>query len=412
MEKAGLAATIVAAGGALLLASRRASRGSLETARKTVLVCGGAGYIGSHTVLVLLEGGFDVVALDSLANSSEEGLRRVRILSGVDESRLKFRKVDLCDQVALRAILASCPPLCACIHFAGLKAVGESVREPLLYYENNLLSTLNLLRVLQENTACRKFIFSSSATVYGNTPAPLTEESEAGHGITNPYGRTKFFIEEILRDFCMAPAHADEWRVEVLRYFNPIGAHPSGLIGEDPSGPPNNLMPYVSQVAVGTRERLTVYGNDYPTLDGTGVRDYIHVMDLAEGHMAAIRFLGDSPAGIYTHNLGTGHGSSVLEVISAMEKAAGRPIAREFGPRRPGDLATVYCDPQKAQKDLGWEAKRGMEEMAHDQWGWQSKNPRGYELAQQSTSDFLPLAAPIRKGLRRLSNAFMSPPAF
>ncbi|CAM9433950.1 unnamed protein product [Discosporangium mesarthrocarpum] len=271
---------------------------------RTVLVAGGAGYIGSHTTLLLVEAGYNVVVVDNLVNSSEESIRRVRALTGCPEEQVVFHKVDLCDAEAFRAVLEKSPEFFACIHFAGLKAVGESVQKPLYYYENNIQSTLVLLNELGKTT-CRKLVFSSSATVYGTSKAPITEDSSVGIGITNPYGegRTKFMIEEILKDFTNSEGGKD-WAVECLRYFNPTGAHPSGNIGEDPNGIPNNLMPYVSQVAVGKREFLTVFGDDYDTHDGTGVRDYIHVMDLGAGHISALDFLEEAGSGWYAHNLG------------------------------------------------------------------------------------------------------------
>ncbi|KAG5183741.1 hypothetical protein JKP88DRAFT_269785 [Tribonema minus] len=359
--------------------------------RKVVLVCGGAGYIGSHTALVLLEAGFDVVVLDSFVNSSPESLERVLKITNCGPERLKWHKLDLCDQAALHEILLQYPPFDSCIHFAGLKAVNESLHEPLLYYHNNIVSTLNLLKELDERT-CRKLVFSSSATVYGNAPAPITEESHVGQGITNPYGRTKYFIEEILRDFTISDDHhatnakeghelSSRWKIESLRYFNPTGAHPSGDIGEDPRGPPNNLAPYLSQVAVGRREQLTIFGGDYDTVDGTGVRDYVHVLDLAEGHLKALEYLDKVPCGFHTHNLGSGSGYSVLQMVKAMEKASGRPVPHVIGPRRQGDLASVYADPSLAKKELGWECTRGIDEMMRDLWAWQSKNPNGYRDA-------------------------------
>eukprot|EP00752_Nemacystus_decipiens_P015653 g13969.t1 len=322
---------------------------------KTVLVAGGAGYIGSHTVLLLLEAGYDVVVADNLVNSSEESLKRVRTLTGCAPKRLVFHNVDLCDAAALRKVLKTCPEFYSCIHFAGLKAVGESVALPLLYYQNNIMSTLVLLEELGK-TSCRSFVFSSSATVYGTSPSPITEDSSVGEGITNPYGRTKYMIEEILKDFVKSDKGKD-WAVECLRYFNPTGAHCSGDIGEDPNGIPNNLMPYVSQVAVGKRECLTVFGDKYETKDGTGVRDYIHVVDLASGHLKALDFLEKKGCGWFTHNLGTGTGYSVLEMVEAMKKASGKDIPHKVGAPRPGDLACVYADPSKAAEELDWKAQ-------------------------------------------------------
>mmetsp|Transcript_5323 Transcript_5323/g.21107 ORF Transcript_5323/g.21107 Transcript_5323/m.21107 type:complete len:395 (-) Transcript_5323:47-1231(-) len=343
--------------------------------KKHCLVTGGSGYIGSHTCLALLEAGFEVTVVDNLCNSSEESLRRVGRLTGKSTS-LHFFELDLCDKQATRDLLCALPPIDFCIHFAGLKAVGESVKLPLLYYENNVQATVSLLQVLQE-VDCKTFVFSSSATVYGDAAVPITEESPVGHGITNAYGRSKFMIEEILGDLARSPEGQD-WRITILRYFNPVGAHASGLIGEDPHGPPNNLMPYVSQVAVGRREKLSVFGNDYDTPDGTGVRDYIHVMDLAEGHTKALDYMDHHGPGKHIFNLGTGRGNSVLEMVAAMKKASGREIPFEFAPRRAGDLATVYADTAKAASELGWTASRDIDEMCKDSWAWQQKNPQGY----------------------------------
>eukprot|EP00904_Undaria_pinnatifida_P006278 jgi/Undpi1/2780/HiC_scaffold_14.g06157.m1 len=332
--------------------------------------------IGSHTVLLLLEAGYNVVVADNLVNSSEESLTRVRALTGCAPERLVFHNVDLCDAAALSKVLETCPTFHSCIHFAGLKAVGESVALPLLYYQNNIMSTLVLLEELGK-TKCRSFVFSSSATVYGVSPSPITESSPVGDGITNPYGRTKFMIEEILKDFVKSEKGRD-WAVECLRYFNPTGAHSSGDIGEDPNGIPNNLMPYVAQVAVGKRECLTVFGDKYDTKDGTGVRDYIHVVDLASGHLKALDFLEKKGCGWFTHNLGTGTGYSVLDMVAAMKKASGKDIPYKVGTPRPGDLACVYADPTKAAKELEWKAQFGLEEMMRDMWAWQSKNPDGF----------------------------------
>ncbi len=342
-----------------------------------VLVTGGAGYIGSHTVLQLLEAGHDVTVVDNLCNSSVASLDRVRALAGIaaDSPRLAFVHVDLCDRDALeRVFQQNEAPFQSCIHFAGLKAVGESVQLPLKYYHNNLTGTFYLIELMQQY-GCKKIVFSSSATVYGTAPPPLTESSPAGSGITNPYGRTKYFLEEILRDTTVSDA---TFGVVLLRYFNPVGAHPSGTIGEDPQGIPNNLMPYVQQVAVGRREKLTVYGDDYDTPDGTGVRDYIHVVDLAAGHLAALEKLSKVQVGCHVYNLGTGTGYSVLDMVKAMRKASGAEIPYVVGPRRDGDLASVYADPVKAREELGWEAKLGIERMCADAWRWQSQNPTGY----------------------------------
>jgi len=335
---------------------------------RTILVTGGAGYIGSHTCLELLNAGFDVVVVDNLDNSSEESLRRVRELAGRE---LTFHKVDVCDRSALLEVFAT-RQFDAVIHFAGLKAVGESCEIPLRYYENNIFNTIELMKVMQEHE-CFNLVFSSSATVYGDpATVPITEDFPLS--ATNPYGRTKLFIEEIMRDVCAAD---DRWRCVLLRYFNPIGAHPSGRIGEDPQDIPNNLMPFVMQVAVGMREELGVFGDDYDTPDGTGVRDYIHVVDLALGHVAAIQKM-DIFTGCVPINLGTGQGYSVLEMVAAAEKSSGRKIAYKVTPRRPGDIATCYADPSLAASLLGWKAGRGIDEMCADHWKWQSDNPRGY----------------------------------
>lgn len=325
-----------------------------------VLITGGAGYIGTHTCLVLLQKGYRCTVVDSLVNCSEEGLNRVREMAGCEPHRLQFFKADLCDEEALEGVFSAAAkegsPFDACIHFAGLKAVGESVQRPLLYYQNNIGGTLVLLRLMDKYN-CFKLVFSSSATVYGSAEVPITEHTPAGLGITNAYGRTKYMIEEILKDFKASKAPSiskqaeDRWSITTLRYFNPVGAHPSGRIGEDPNGPPNNLMPYVAQVAVGRRPVLTVFGNDYATPDGTGVRDYIHVMDLAEGHAAALAYMsGAASPGYDTFNLGTGRGCSVLEMVEAMRRASGQPIPYEFGPRRPGDIAVCYAATEKAEK--------------------------------------------------------------
>ena len=333
-----------------------------------VLVTGGAGYIGSHMVLCLLEAGHDVVVVDNLANSSAESLRRVEELTG---RQPEFVELDLLDAANLDGLFAS-SGFDSVIHFAGLKAVGESVAEPLRYYQNNIVGTLNLLASMDRH-GVRSLVFSSSATVYGaSEEVPLIEKMPLD--ATNPYGRTKEQIEDILTDLGAADP---TWRVALLRYFNPVGAHESGRIGEDPTGVPNNLLPFVAQVAVGRREKVMVFGNDYPTPDGTGVRDYIHVMDLAAGHLAALSYL-TSHAGVYTWNLGTGNGSSVLEVIAAFGEAAGKPIPFEFAARRPGDAAVSYADPSAALADLGWSAHRSLARMCADHWRWQVQNPNGY----------------------------------
>ena len=335
-----------------------------------ILVTGGAGYIGSHTCVELLNAGYEVVVADNLYNSSEKALERVEQITGKE---LKFYEVDLKDEEAVRTIFQN-EKIDAVIHFAGYKAVGESVVKPLEYYENNLVSTLNLCKVMREFN-CKNLIFSSSATVYGFQPVmPITEEM-AKQPASNPYGWTKWMIEEILKDLHTADP---TWNVILLRYFNPIGAHESGLIGEDPKGIPNNLVPYVAQVAVGKREYVHVYGNDYNTPDGTGVRDYIHVVDLAKGHLAALDKFMENP-GVAIYNLGTGKGYSVLDVIHAYEKACGHEIPYKIEARRPGDLDTTYSDPSKAERELGWKAQLGIDEMCRDSYRWQSQNPNGYQ---------------------------------
>ncbi len=357
--------------------------------KNRILVTGGAGYIGSHTIICLLEQGYEVTVIDNLVNSNEESLKRVLEITGCDSNKLQFYNVDLCDISALENVFRDqTNPFQACIHFGGLKAVGESVAKPLLYYHNNLLSTLNLLS-LMDKYDCHRFVFSSSATVYGSAEVPITEDSIAGLGITNAYGRTKYMIEEILKDVMTSKKStsvvSNPWSVVTLRYFNPVGAHPSGRIGEDPNGIPNNLMPYVSQVAIGRRAKLTVFGNTYATPDGTGVRDYVHVMDLAEGHLAALQFMEEEKNGhgkYSVFNLGTGKGNSVLEMIEAMKKASGRPLPYEIGPPREGDIAVCYADTKKAASELGWVAKRGLDQMCQDLWAWQLQNPNGYSVSK------------------------------
>ncbi|HKJ65520.1 MAG TPA: UDP-glucose 4-epimerase GalE [Desulfopila sp.] len=334
-----------------------------------LLVTGGAGYIGSHTCLELLSEGHEVIVVDNLSNSSRESLLRVEELTG---KNLVFHQVDLLDEDDLDEVFRSAPPIDGVIHFAGLKAVGESVDKPLLYYNNNIKATLNLCEAMVRHDVTA-IIFSSSATVYGD-PATVPIKENFPLSCTNPYGRTKLMSEEILTDLSLARA---DWDVILLRYFNPVGAHDSGRIGEDPGGIPNNLMPFVSQVAVGKLERLSVYGNDYPTGDGTGVRDYIHVVDLARGHVKALQKIGGG-GGVNIYNLGTGRGYSVLEVVKAFEAASGRSIPYEVTPRRAGDIATCYADADKAWKELGWKAERGMEEMCTSTWKWQRSNPDGY----------------------------------
>ncbi|XP_077251299.1 UDP-D-glucose/UDP-D-galactose 4-epimerase 5 isoform X2 [Tasmannia lanceolata] len=339
---------------------------------KNILITGGAGYIGSHTVLQLLLGGFKAVVIDNLDNSSEIAIKRVTELAGDFGKNLVFHQLDLRNREALEQLFAT-SNFDAVIHFAGLKAVGESVEKPLLYYNNNIIGTINLLEVMAVH-GCKKLVFSSSATVYGwPKEVPCTEDFPLC--ATNPYGRTKLFIEEICRDIYLSDS---EWKVILLRYFNPVGAHPSGYIGEDPRGIPNNLMPFVQQVAVGRRPSLTVYGNDYSTKDGTGVRDYIHVVDLSDGHIAALRKLFESNIGCEVYNLGTGKGTSVLEMVSAFEKASGKKIPLVMAGRRPGDAEVVYGSTVKAERELNWKAKYGIDEMCRDQWNWASKNPYGY----------------------------------
>ncbi|MCF7997169.1 MAG: UDP-glucose 4-epimerase GalE [Chromatiaceae bacterium] len=333
-----------------------------------VLVTGGAGYIGSHTCVELLAAGHELVVVDNLCNSKAESLRRVRAISG---RPLDFVQADLRDEAALDALF-SAHAFDAVIHFAGLKAVGESSEIPLEYYDNNLGGTFSLCRAMRE-AGVKRLVFSSSATVYGD-PATVPIREDFPLSATNPYGRTKLFIEEILRDLHRADP---SWDIALLRYFNPVGAHASGTIGEDPNGIPNNLMPFVAQVAVGKREALQVFGDDYPTPDGTGVRDYIHVVDLALGHLAALERLRDAP-GLLTCNLGTGQGYSVLEMVRAFEAASGRPVPYQIVGRRPGDIAACYADPAQALAMLGWQAERGLEQMVSDAWRWQRQNPDGY----------------------------------
>ncbi|EYU23333.1 hypothetical protein MIMGU_mgv1a007907mg [Erythranthe guttata] len=346
---------------------------SSENMSSSILVTGGAGYIGTHTVLQLLLGGYKAVIVDNLDNSSEIAVKRVQELAGKHGSNLSFHKIDLRDKPALEKLFAS-EKFEAVIHFAGLKAVGESVQKPLLYYDNNLIGTIVLLEVMAAH-GCKQLVFSSSATVYGwPKVVPCTEESPIS--ATNPYGRTKLFIEEICRDIYQSDSR---WKIILLRYFNPVGAHPSGYIGEDPRGIPNNLMPFVQQVAVQRRPALTVFGTDYGTKDGTGVRDYIHVVDLADGHIAALNKLSDPSVGCEVYNLGTGKGTSVLEMVAAFEKASGKKIPLVTAARRPGDAEIVYAETDKAEKELKWKAKYGVDEMCRDQWNWASKNPYGYE---------------------------------
>lgn len=336
----------------------------------TILITGGAGYIGSHTALELLNEGYDVVVFDNLSNSSQESLRRVEELTG---KQVCFYEGDVQDEDALRAMFKE-QKIDAVIHCAALKAVGESVQKPLEYYQNNISGTLTLLKVMRE-VGVKNIVFSSSATVYGSPEEmPIIEACPKGQ-CTNPYGWTKSMMEQIMSDVQKADP---SWNVILLRYFNPVGAHKSGRIGEDPKGIPNNLMPYISQVAVGKLEKLGVFGNDYDTPDGTGVRDYIHVVDLAIGHVKAINYIFTNP-GLDVINLGTGQGYSVLDMVKAFSKACGKEIPYEIKPRREGDIAMCYADPSKAAKVLGWKAERGLDEMCEDTWRWQSQNPNGYE---------------------------------
>ena len=339
-----------------------------------ILVSGGAGYIGSHTCIELLNAGFDIVVADNYYNASPVVLDRVKQITGKD---FRFYQADMTKHEDVEKIFTECPDIDAVIQFAAYKAVGESVSKPIEYYYNNLNCTLVILDVMRRHN-CRNFVFSSSATVYGDPASvPIREDFPVG-GTTNPYGTTKVFTERILTDCCKADP---ELNVALLRYFNPIGAHPSGLIGEDPNGIPNNLVPYIAKVAVGKLEKVHVFGNDYPTPDGTGVRDYIHVVDLARGHVAAIKKLEEKP-GLFICNLGTGHGYSVLDVINAFSKACGKEIPYVIDPRRPGDIAECWCDPSKAKRELGWEAQYGIEEMCAHSWNWQSHNPDGYKTAE------------------------------
>ena len=335
-----------------------------------ILVTGGAGYIGSHTCIELINAGYDVVVLDNLCNSSKESLNRVEKIVGRE---IKFYEADIRDAKALKEIFAA-EEIDAVIHFAGLKAVGESVAKPLEYYDNNINGTLVLCSAMKD-AGVKNIIFSSSATVYGD-PAfiPITEECPKGQ-CTNPYGWSKSMLEQILTDIHTSDP---EWNVVLLRYFNPVGAHKSGTIGENPKGIPNNLMPYITQVAVGKREFLGVFGDDYNTPDGTGVRDYIHVVDLADGHVKALKKI-EEKAGVCVYNLGTGNGYSVLDMVKAFSKACGKDLPYKILERRPGDIAMCYADPAKAKEELGWEAIRGLDEMCEDSWRWQSTNPNGYE---------------------------------
>ncbi|XP_042910656.1 UDP-glucose 4-epimerase [Parasteatoda tepidariorum] len=351
----------------------------MSSVKEYILVTGGAGYVGSHSILVLLQNNYNVVAIDNFSNSSPsdnndmpESLRRVQNLA---EKTLIFYQIDLLNKEALEEVFQKHAFSCV-IHFAALKAVGESCRVPLDYYRNNVGGTVNLLEVMK-NFKVKRFVFSSSATVYGKPEyLPIDENHSVGSTCTNPYGRTKYFIEEILKDLCSSDK---DWTVTLLRYFNPVGAHESGEIGEDPQGIPNNLMPYLSQVAVGRLKELQVFGNDYKTVDGTGVRDYIHVMDLAEGHVAAVKEILERNEGVCkVYNLGSGEGYSVLQVIQAFDEGCGVKIPYKIVGRREGDVDSIYADASLAEKRLGWKAKRTLKEMCQDTWRWQSKNPKGY----------------------------------
>ncbi|WP_105188454.1 UDP-glucose 4-epimerase GalE [Pseudoalteromonas sp. T1lg48] len=336
----------------------------------TILVTGGAGYIGSHTVLELLEQGSEVLVFDNLSNSSQESLRRVEALTG---KAVTFIQGDIRDKSALDKVFSD-HHITAVVHFAGLKAVGESVSKPVMYYQNNVQGSLTLIEAMREAEVF-SLVFSSSATVYGDPQTlPIDENAPVG-GTTNPYGTSKLMVEQILEDVAKSDPR---WRFAILRYFNPVGAHHSGQIGEDPNGIPNNLLPYISQVAVGKLEKLAVFGDDYPTKDGTGVRDYIHVVDLALGHLKALDWLLDH-SGVHIYNLGTGNGYSVLEMVQAFEQAADQPVPYYIAPRRDGDIATCYASAQKALNELGWQAERGLMQMMQDAWRWQSQNPNGYE---------------------------------
>ncbi|MEH0688481.1 UDP-glucose 4-epimerase GalE [Vibrio cholerae] len=334
-----------------------------------VLVTGGMGYIGSHTCVQMIEAGMEPVIIDNLCNANQEVLNRIEALTKVKPI---FHQGDVRDEAFLDGVFAQ-HDIAAVIHFAGLKAVGESVAKPLEYYDNNVNGSLVLARCMRK-AGVKSLVFSSSATVYGD-PArvPITEESPTG-ATTNPYGRSKYMVEQCLSDLFAAE---NDWSITLLRYFNPVGAHPSGSMGEDPQGIPNNLMPFIAQVAVGRREKLSVFGSDYPTPDGTGVRDYIHVMDLADGHIAALKSVG-ARAGLHIFNLGTGQGSSVLEMVNAFSQACGQPIAYELCPRRPGDIAQCFASTEKAERELGWKASRSVADMTADTWKWQSTNPQGY----------------------------------
>lgn len=342
---------------------------------QTILVTGAAGYIGSHTCVCLLQAGWQVIALDNLSNSSPEVIARIERISGC---KLPFYQIDVRDTAAL-CVLFQQHPIEAAIHFAGLKAVGESVSQPLDYFDNNVAGSITLLRVLRQH-AVKKIVFSSSATVYGE-PQSVPIAETAALSVTNPYGRSKLMVEQMLSDLAQSDP---QWRIATLRYFNPAGAHESGLLGEDPRGTPNNLMPYVAQVAIGRLAHLSIFGDDYPTADGTGVRDFIHVMDLARGHLAALRRLF-AHAACFTLNLGTGRGVSVLQAVRAFEQASGRRIAIRYTARRPGDVASCYASAAAAQQLLDWQAEKNLQQMCEDQWRWQSANPHGYSTSVSAT---------------------------
>jgi UDP-glucose 4-epimerase len=336
-----------------------------------ILVTGGSGFIGSHTCLELLNDNHEVVVVDNLCNSMEESLNRVKQITGKD---ITFFNIYICDKPALDSVFKESGPFDSVIHFAALKAVGESTQIPLKYYNNNINGTIVLCEVMAANN-CRNLVFSSSATVYGEPKSMPIREDFPTPGATNPYGWTKLMMEQIFRDVYKSDP---QWNIVILRYFNPIGAHESGLIGENPKGIPNNLLPFVAQVAVGRREKLAIFGSDYPTIDGTGVRDYIHVVDLAIGHLRAIEKLTTKP-GLVIYNLGTGNGYSVLQVVKAFEEASGKTVACEMKPRRPGDIAECWADPSKAAAELNWKAERDLKKMCEDAWRWQSKNPEGFK---------------------------------
>ena len=348
-----------------------------------ILVTGGAGFIGSHTIIVLLEHNYNVVVIDNLVNSNIESIVRVKEITNCGDDRLHFYNIDLCNKNELEELFINYDgKLKACIHTAGLKAVGESIEKLLLYYNNNLVSTLNLLELL-DKYGCYQFVFSSSSTVYGSTNVPITENTQIGVGITNPYGRTKYMLEEILHDYYKSKNLKDssKWSIVILRYFNPTGAHECGKIGEDPHGIPNNLMPYIAQVAVGKRDKLTIFGDQYNTHDGTCIRDYIHVVDLAEGHVSSLHYMekDNKGEGMYSvFNLGTGCGYSVLEMVNAMKKASNKEIPYIIGKKRYGDVDISYTTNSKAIQELNWTPKRDLQNMCDTLWKWQSNNPNGY----------------------------------